>query len=139
MVEPSTGTPKAGLKRALDFIAANEIGNISLQVLAGVARVSPHHLSALFSAKTGLTPHRYILRDRIERAKVYLQDETRSIREISKLTGFQAQGHFSKVFRTLVGSSPSQFRAACLDEVQRGHPDEALRDESAHDIYLGKR
>lgn len=101
---------RAGLKRALEHIAANIAGRISVQVLADIAGISPHHLSAVFTRSFGLTPHRFILRERIEHAKAYLPDETRSIREISELSGFRTQEHFTKVFRKLTGSTPTQFR-----------------------------
>ena len=101
----------AGLKRALEHIATKSTGKISVQELADIAGITPHHFSAVFTRSTGLTPHQFILRTRIERAKAYLPDETHSIREISELTGFRTQEHFTKVFRKLTGSTPTQFRA----------------------------
>lgn len=80
-------------------------------MLADIAGVTPDHFSAVFTSKTELTPHQFILRTRIERAKAYLPDETHSIREVSNLTGFRTQEHFTKVFRKLTGSTPTQFRA----------------------------
>lgn len=109
--ESETNGAGPGLKRALEHIAANSTRKISVQVLAAIAGITPHHFSAVFTSKMGLTPHQFILRTRIERAKAFLPDETHSIREISKLTGFQTQEHFTKVFRKLTGSTPTQFRA----------------------------
>ena len=98
------------LKRALEHIAANSTSKISVQVLAEIAGITPHHFSAVFTRKTGLTPHQFILRTRIECAKAYLPDQAHSIREISKLTGFRTQEHFTKVFRKVTGITPTQFR-----------------------------
>jgi len=98
------------VNRALEHIAADTTGRISVQSLAEIAGVTPHHFSALFCRATGLTPHQFLLRERIERAKVYLQDGVRTIRDISHLTGFRTQEHFTKVFRRMTGETPAQFR-----------------------------
>jgi transcriptional regulator GlxA family with amidase domain len=78
--------------------------------MAKIARVSPNHFVSLFTKATGLTPHQYVLRARIDRAKVYLADQALSIAEVSRLTGFRTPEHFTKVFRKIVGATPSEFR-----------------------------
>jgi AraC family transcriptional regulator len=80
--------------------------------MAEIARVSPNHLVLLFTKATGLTPHQYVLRVRIESAKLHLKDEALSIAEVSRLTGFRTQEHFTKVFRKIVGVTPREFRSA---------------------------
>ena len=98
------------LRRVIEYIQANNDGNISLATLASIARVTPHHFASLFTKATGLSPHQYVLRARIERAKLHLQDDTKSIADVSRLTGFRTQEHFTKVFRKIVGETPSNFR-----------------------------
>jgi AraC family transcriptional regulator len=66
----------------------------------------------LFTRATGLTPHQYVLRARIESAKLHLKDNELSIAEVSKRAGFRTQEHFTKVFRKIVGVTPSEFRGA---------------------------
>ena len=80
--------------------------------MAQIAGVSPNHFALLFTKATGLAPHQYVLRVRIDRAKLYLKDEALSIAEVSRLTGFRTQGHFTKVFRKIVGATPREFRGA---------------------------
>jgi AraC-like DNA-binding protein len=80
--------------------------------MAQIAGVSPNHFVLLFTKATGLTPHQYVLRARIASAKLHLKDEALSIAEVSKLTGFRTQGHFTKVFRKIVGVTPREFRNA---------------------------
>ena len=109
--ELETSGAGPGLKRALEHIAANSTRKIRVQMLADIAGITPHHFSAVFTRTTGLTPHQFILRERIERAKAYLHNKAHSIREISELSGFRTQEHFTKVFRKLTGSTPTQFRA----------------------------
>jgi AraC-like DNA-binding protein len=79
--------------------------------MARIAGVSSNHFVLLFTKATGLTPHQYVLRVRIDRAKLYLKDEALSIAEVSSLTGFRTQEHFTKVFRKTVGVTPREFRS----------------------------
>lgn len=77
-----------------------------------MAGVSPNHFVLLFTDATGLTPHQYVLRARIESAKLHLKDRTLTIAEVSRLTGFRTQEHFTKVFRRMAGVTPREFRGA---------------------------
>ena len=101
---------KEGFTRVLEYIHANDSGNISLAAMAKIAEVTPHHFASLFTKATGLSPHQYVLRTRIERAKIHLRDEMLSVAQVSRLTGFRTQEHFTKVFRRIVGVTPSAFR-----------------------------
>jgi transcriptional regulator GlxA family with amidase domain len=67
----------------IEYIHANASGNISLAAMARIAEVTPHHLASLFTKETGLSPHQYVLRVRIERAKIHLKDDSLSIAEVS--------------------------------------------------------
>jgi AraC-like DNA-binding protein len=103
---------RKSVARVIDYIHANTGANISLVVMAQIAGVSPNHFVLLFTKATGLTPHQYVLRARIESAKLHLKDEALSIAEVSRLTGFRTQEHFTKVFRKMVGITPREFRSA---------------------------
>jgi AraC-like DNA-binding protein len=94
----------------IEYIHANVSGNISLADMAKIAEVTPHHFASLFTKATGLSPHQYVLRVRIEHAKSHLKDDTLSIAHISRLVGFRTQEHFTKVFRRVVGITPTEFR-----------------------------
>jgi transcriptional regulator GlxA family with amidase domain len=98
--------------RVIDYIQANTGANIGLVAMARMAGVSPNHFVLLFTRATGLTPHQYVLRARIDSAKLHLKDEALSIAEVSRLTGFRTQEHFTKVFRKIVGVTPREFRSA---------------------------
>ncbi len=82
--------------------------------MAQIAGVSPNHFVLLFTKATGLSPHQYVLRARIDSAKLLLKDEALSIADVSRLTGFRTQEHFTKVFRKIVGVTPREFRSADL-------------------------
>jgi AraC family transcriptional regulator len=99
------------LKRVIDYIAANLDGNISLAQLAAIVGMSPHYFSELFKLSTGRAPHKYVLMQRIERAKQRLRDPRRSIIDAGLDAGFQNQSHFARMFRKLAGTTPSRYRA----------------------------
>jgi AraC family transcriptional regulator len=109
------GMDRAG--RVIDYVHANAGANLSLVAMAEIAGVSPSHFVLVFTRATGLTPHQYVLRVRIERAKLQLENRTLSIAEVSRLSGFRTQEHFTKVFRKMVGVTPREFRSA----MQREH------------------
>ena len=104
------------LKRVLDYIADSLDENISLSQLAGIAGMSPHYFSELFKQSTGHAPHSYVLLQRIERAKQQLRDPQRRIIDAGIAAGFQNSSHFARMFRKVVGTTPSRYRA---DNVSR--------------------
>jgi AraC family transcriptional regulator len=105
------GLPRHRLKRVLDYIADNLAEDLSLSQLATVAGMSPHYFSVLFRQSMGRAPHSYVLLQRIKRAKQQLRDPERSVIQTGLEAGFQSPSHFARVFRKLVGASPSRFRA----------------------------
>jgi AraC-type DNA-binding domain-containing proteins len=84
--------------------------DISLQQLAGVAGMSAHYFAELFKRSTGLAPHQFVLRRRIERAKRVLCEDKRSVSDAGLSAGFANPSHFARMFRKIVGVSPSRFR-----------------------------
>jgi AraC family transcriptional regulator len=104
------GLPAYRLKRVLDYIASCLDTNLSLSQLAAIAGMSTHYFSELFKQSTGQTPHNYVLRQRIERAKQTLRDPTRSVLDAGLEAGFHNHSHFSRMFRRVEGISPSRFR-----------------------------
>src|SRR5882762_3559235 len=105
------GLPGYRLKRVLDYIAASLDRNINLAQLSAIAGMSPHYFSELFKQSTGRTPHTYVLHQRIERAKQRLRDPECSVIDAGLEAGFENPSHFARVFRRLVGTTPSRFRA----------------------------
>jgi AraC-like DNA-binding protein len=105
------GLPRHRLKRVLDYIGENLCGDLSLSQLAAIAGMSPHYFAELFRRSTGCAPHQYVLRRRINFAKDRLRDTKRSVIDVGLEAGFENPSHFSRVFRKLVGISPSDFRS----------------------------
>lgn len=103
--------PKWRLRRVIDHIDENISGPTSLAALAEAAGLSKMYFAAQFRAATGLRPHEYVLRRRVDRAKHLLTETQDSIAEISFSVGFQTQAHFTMVFKRIAGATPGQWRA----------------------------
>lgn len=104
------GLSRSKLNRVLEYINANLSDDLELGVLAKVAGVNLYHFAKAFKQSTSESPHQYVLRRRIEQARELLGHSQVSIIEASTRTGFVDQSHFSKVFRRIVGVSPSEYR-----------------------------
>jgi AraC family transcriptional regulator len=104
------GLPTYRLRRVLDYIGDNLAKDLGLSELAAVSGMSPHYFAEMFRDSTGYAPHRYVLLQRIERAKQGLSNTRWSILEVGLNAGFQNSSHFARMFRKFVGVSPSQFR-----------------------------
>ncbi|MGZ6029971.1 MAG: helix-turn-helix domain-containing protein [Myxococcaceae bacterium] len=98
------------LRRVLEFVDAHLDKSISLDALAHESGTSPFHFARLFKRRTGLAPHQFIIRKRIERARALLSDADLSIGEVAFRCGFSQQSHFTVTFRRTVGVSPSAYR-----------------------------
>ena len=102
------------LLRARDAMDRAYAQPLDVPSLARIAHVSPAHFSRTFAATFGETPHRYLQRRRVERAMFLLRESERSVTDICMSVGFASLGTFSRTFRQVVGSSPSQYRAASV-------------------------
>jgi AraC-like DNA-binding protein/ligand-binding sensor protein len=108
-VESSTAEPQA-VTRAKQFIARNQDNAICLSTVAKAVNTSTFYFCKLFKRATGLTFTDYLARVRIEKAKTLLLDRNRRISEVAYDVGFQSLTHFNRIFRKLVGASPSSYR-----------------------------
>jgi AraC family transcriptional regulator len=98
------------LKRAAEYMAANLAEPISLADIAAAAGLSRMHFAAQFRAATGLRPHEYLIRRRVEEAQKMLLTSPQSLVEIALDVGFRTQAHFTTVFGRFVGETPSLWR-----------------------------
>lgn len=96
-------------KQIVDFIDANLDKNISLAELAVIARLSQYHFARLFKQAFDISPHQYLIRCRVERAKHLISMGNLSIATIAQTVGFASQGHFTYDFKRLVGVTPKVF------------------------------
>ena len=102
--------PKWRLKRAIDYVEARLAEPMSLADIASAAGLTRMHFAAQFKATTGLRPHDYLLRRRIERAQEMLVRDESALVDIALSVGFQTQSHFTTVFKRYVGLPPNAWR-----------------------------
>jgi AraC family transcriptional regulator len=105
----TSGLSKRKLQQVLDYIYTHIDEDLTLFKLAAIVHISPSYFSSLFKQSTGLAPHQYVIRHRVERAKQLLLEGKLSIAEISTSVGFTHQSHLSHHFRHHFGSSPKKF------------------------------
>lgn len=101
---------QSGLQRAVDYIETALEEDLSLEVLAAQAGYSSHFFARAFRAQMGVSPHRYILDRRIERAKHLLIHTDMPLVQIALHTGFSSQSHFSSAFKRLTGVTAGGYR-----------------------------
>jgi AraC-like DNA-binding protein len=82
------GLPQTSLRRVLEHMEAHLDQELPVTALAVVAQMSPFYFSRLFKQSTGLSPHQYLLRQRIERARELLTDPRRRVAEVGYELGF---------------------------------------------------
>ena len=97
--------------RAKDYIQQNQTEEISLWQVAQVVNTSPYYFCKLFKRSTGLSFTHYLSRLRIEKAKNLLLNPNLRVSEIAYEIGFQSLTHFNRVFKHIVGYSPTKYRA----------------------------
>jgi AraC family transcriptional regulator len=91
------------------YIQANLDGELTIFALAELVQLSPRQFFRIFSNTFGTTPHRYIVNERVSRAKELIAKGWLLV-DIAAMIGFASQSHFTGVFRKATGVCPGQFR-----------------------------
>lgn len=113
------GLSRRALQQAVDFLESNLGRCVSLQEVAGAARVSRFHFARKFRLSTGTSPKKYLMKIRIERAKQLLIEGNMPIGSIAADLGFADQSHFVRNFRRLVGQTPRSYAQGAIKTVDR--------------------
>ena len=104
-------TTREALWRARELIDGRYAQPLDLDELARTANFSRFHFLRAFRRAFHATPHEYLIRKRIERAKELLAESDLTVTEICFEVGFESLGSFSTLFHKTVGWSPSIYRA----------------------------
>ena len=99
------------ITRARQFIHDHHADEITLNQTAAALHISNFYLCKLFRKVTGNTFTEYVSRTRVERAKNLLLNRNLRVSEIAFAVGFQSLTHFNRVFKFVVGESPTRYRA----------------------------
>lgn len=109
------GLTKLQMSRVIDYVHTHLAEDISLRKLAALVDLSPFHFARLFRKSTGLSPHQFVIRSRILRAKELLLRPGAVIAEVATEVGFCDQSHLSAHFKRHLGVSPKRFARSAIE------------------------
>jgi len=104
------GLTHTQLQQVLDYIHAHLDRDLSLAELAEVINISPTYFASLFKQAIEVSPHQYVVQQRVERAKLMLSKTDLAIADIALQVGFSSQSHLNQQFKRLTGMTPKQVR-----------------------------
>lgn len=104
------GLGSARLRKIKELVDAKLDADLSLDEMAQSVELSTAHFARMFRKSTGETPHQFVLRQRIGRAKAMLRAAEGRVLDVSVACGFKTQQHFAQVFREVCGTSPTEYR-----------------------------
>lgn len=113
LLHHARGDPPA-IAQAREFIQAHQSEPLSFRVVARAVHMSPFYFCKQFRKNTGLNFTHYVWRCRVETAQRLLLNPQSRVSEVAIEVGFQSIPHFNRVFKWIVGQSPSQYRAGRL-------------------------
>jgi AraC-like DNA-binding protein len=103
------GLSPAKLRLVLDSIDAQLTGRPSLFELAALLDVSARYFCRAFRISTGVSPHQYILRRRVERARGLIDKGSMSLSEVAIAAGFANHAQMTATFKKVLNLTPSHF------------------------------
>jgi len=115
--------PAYRLRRVAQYIQDNLQRELRLADLSAVVHMSPYHFARLFKRSTGVPPHQFLLRHRIDEARALLEAQRVPIAEIARSVGFRTPSHFTTTFRRVTGVTPSAYRSSGAQSNVRPHLD----------------
>src|ERR1700723_1859376 len=122
------GLGSARLRRVKELVHAKMEDDLSLDEMAQSIGLSTAHFARMFRKSTGETPHQFVLRQRVELAKVMLRAPDARVLDVAVACGFKTQQHFAQVFFDVCGVSPTQYRRDFLDSEVIGDSETGSED-----------
>jgi AraC family transcriptional regulator len=101
---------QAQLERSLNHIHTHLDRELSLGQIAAVINISPTYFASLFKHSIGISPHQYVIRQRVKRARSLLLKTDLAIADIALQVGFSSQSHLTQQFKRFTGMTPKQVR-----------------------------
>jgi len=109
------GLGSARLRKIKELVHAKMEDDLSLDDMAQSVGLSTAHFARMFRKSTGETPHQFVLRQRLERAKAMLRAPDARVLDVAVACGFKTQQHFAQAFRDVWGVSPTEYRQDLVD------------------------
>jgi AraC family transcriptional regulator len=122
------GLGSGRLRRIKEFVDAKMEDDLTLCEMAQSVDLSTAHFARMFRKSTGETPHQFLLRQRVDRAKKMLRCADARVMDVAVACGFKTQQHFAQVFRYVCGASPTEYRQELL-----GHEATCARETCSQD------
>lgn len=98
------------LQRVVAYIRDESCQDLTLDGLAQQVGFSPHHFGRLFRQATGESPHQFVLRERLARARRLLEAKEVRLAQVAVECGFADQSSFTRAFKRVLGVTPSAYR-----------------------------
>jgi AraC-like DNA-binding protein len=98
------------LRRVKDHIENALTTKVDLRGLAQLAGLSECHFARAFKQSMGVPPHRYVMSRRIAVAASMIETTQTPLTEVALTTGFSDHSHFTRVFASVTGETPSSYR-----------------------------
>jgi len=108
------GLAPSRLRKVTELVHAKIEDDLTLEEMAESVELSIPHFSQMFRKSTGQSPHQFVLRHRVERAKEILRTPELRVLDVAVACGFKTQQHFARVFRQMCGVSPTEYRREFL-------------------------
>ena len=102
--------PRWRLAKVVDFVDAHLDQPISIDDLSLAAGISRSHFIRSFHEQVGETPHRWLMKHRLEQAKILLQSTDEDMAQVAARCGFSSQSHLCTAMKGAVGMSPKRWR-----------------------------
>lgn len=93
-----------------DYVQSHLHHRITLDELARVAELSRFHFARQFKSSTGTTPHEFVLRQRLDRARALIERTSTPLKDVAQRCGFADQSHMNRLFRRRLGTTPGRLR-----------------------------
>ena len=100
------------LRRVIEYIHAELDSPLRMSELAEIAGLSQFRFAHNFKLQTGMSPHQFVMRARIERAKRMLRETNLPVVQIALSVGLQSSSQFNALFKRELGTTPRSFRQA---------------------------
>jgi AraC-like DNA-binding protein len=104
------GLGAARLRRIKELVHAKMEDGLSLDEMAQSVGLSTAHFARMFRKSTSETPHQFVLRQKVERAKAMLRVPDARVFDVAMTCGFKTSQHFAQVFRDFCRVSPTEYR-----------------------------
>jgi transcriptional regulator GlxA family with amidase domain len=104
--------PASPIARIQDHVMANIGSRHTLESLAAIVRMSPRNFARHFVQETGITPHEFVERARVDAARMMLEGSELPMKTVAHDCGFGSADRMRLVFIARLGVTPSQYRAS---------------------------